>query len=106
MRQGDHLSRFPSRSCSHAQDAFTLVELLVVIGVVSMLISILLPSLQRAREAAYTTQCLSNVRQIGLAAMMYVNDHKGYLLTNFDMSYPPSVPAMPDPGLYVVKDYP
>ena len=58
--------------------AFTLVELLVVIGIIAVLISILLPSLNRAREAAKRTQCLSNLRQIMTMVQMYGNAYKGY----------------------------
>ncbi|MDB5327591.1 MAG: hypothetical protein JWM57_3160, partial [Phycisphaerales bacterium] len=71
----DRASRYPSRRAS----AFTLVELLVVIGIIALLISILLPSLNSARQAANKVKCLSNLRSIGQAIGIYTGTSKGTL---------------------------
>jgi prepilin-type N-terminal cleavage/methylation domain-containing protein len=56
---------------------FTLVELLVVIGIIALLISILVPTLSRASENGRRTRCLSNLRQLSMAWLSYANDNKG-----------------------------
>jgi len=60
------------------QKGFTLIELLVVMVIIALLIGLLLPALSRAKEEARKTQCRSNMRQIGMAIMMYANDNGGW----------------------------
>src|SRR4051812_11768026 len=58
---------------------FSLLELLVVIGIVALLLSLLLPVLSRVREAARTTTCLARLRSIGQAMLTYVGENDGYI---------------------------
>ena len=87
------------RNTTRARKGFTLVELLVVIGIIALLISILLPSLNRAREAANRIKCGSNMRQIGQAMRQYaIDDLRGgnYPRTEYDSTEggPPATIAL------------
>jgi len=69
-----------------APAGFTLVELLVVIGIIALLVSILLPTLAGARQRAASIQCLSNLRQQGQCMMIYANLNHGYIMSAVSVS--------------------
>lgn len=80
---------------SPKSDGFTLVELLVVIGVIALLVSMLLPALRKAKLSAQTVACASNLRQIGIAAKMYAGDWKDVLVPLDHALRPPPFPTSP-----------
>lgn len=71
------------------RSAFTLVELLVVIGIIAILIAILMPALRRARNQAQRVDCMSRVRQIMVAVNLYTQMHKGWLPGPMGGTFPP-----------------
>src|SRR5438093_10285432 len=69
--------------------AFTLVELLVVIGIIAILIVILMPALRRAQQSAEEIRCASNLRQLMQGFLLFANEHKGHLPGGvYDMANP------------------
>jgi prepilin-type N-terminal cleavage/methylation domain-containing protein/prepilin-type processing-associated H-X9-DG protein len=84
----------PMRRRTLATPAFTLVELLVVIGIIALLIAILLPALSKARTASRRAACLSNLRQLGIAIHDYANGNNGCI------PYGPQAPAFTATNFY------
>ncbi len=85
------------RTLRAVRAGFTLIELLVVIAILALLIALLLPGLSRARGAAQSAACLSNLRQLQTCWLMYANDHNGRLPPNlsvYDLSTGEPIPGL------------
>lgn len=80
------MSRRTQRT-GRSRAGFTLIEVLVVVAIIALLVSILLPSLNKAREAGRRSVCLSNLHQQGVAMVPYMQDHKGLLPQRGSFSY-------------------
>jgi len=91
----------PRRKSNH--HAFTLVELLVVIGIIAVLVGILLPTLGRARRSARAVQCMSNIRQLTMGAIQYYTDNKYKWSPYYDGGGTPGPPTMPGPNMFQIE---
>src|SRR5258705_4167435 len=84
-----------TRRRAERRPGFTLIELLVVIAIIAILASMLLPALARAKEKGKRVSCVSNVKQVAVAMMLYVDDHNG--------NYPPRMPNPTNPAAFPCK---
>ena len=83
---------------THVRRGFTLIELLVVVGVIAVLVALLLPAVQAAREAARRTQCRNNLKQVALAATNYHDVNRRFPMP-LSVVYQAGFPCGPEKGI-------
>ena len=89
MSNKSHGKVLPTSTKGSGDEAFTLIELLVVIAIIAILAALLLPALSRAKQQAQAMQCISNLKQLGLAWHMYAGENKDLLPINGNTGYQP-----------------
>ncbi len=85
--------------------SFTLIELLVVIAIISILASVLLPSLKNAREAAKLSVCMQHLRQVSLATLVMADENAGWINGTGYPNVNPSMPDYSDYWVYAITNY-
>ena len=92
MNKTMNIANFPAKKTpgSACQLGFTLIELLVVIAIIAILAAMLLPALSKAKQKAQGIQCISNLKQLGMAWIMYAQDNNGRLAPNGDENAQPT----------------
>ena len=93
MKSPPPTERAPGARAPRPRDAFTLVELLVVMAIIALLAGLAFPTLARGRQAAHGARCVANLRQMGIAVRLYWDDHEG-------RAFPEGVMQVRDGQLY------